>query len=261
MRRPPLRAVSDQTPVGCSNGTFVTLPTTLPGRHDGDRRPTAALLAGRRSERPGDCRRRARPNIKNEDFALFVQDKWQIRPNFTLSYGLRWEAQIFPESGRAARSKPLTGILLNDPRFPSDGTLHRSEETVSAARRLCLGHLRTTASRCCAAATAFTTRGRTCCRRWLDHDNGVQQQTIFADTAIIRLFGAPAPVWPGLVTPRRCTLPAGVTIRSRASAACACSAATTRTRASTRRTSHFEQEIAPRPVALSSTSPTRKAFT
>ena len=28
--------------------------------------------------------------------ALFVQDKWQIRKNLTVSYGLRWDAQIEP---------------------------------------------------------------------------------------------------------------------------------------------------------------------
>lgn len=61
--------------------------------------------------------------IKNEDFALFAQDKWQLRPNFTFNYGLRWEAQIFPKPV-IAPSQTAYGALLNDPRFPSDGTLH-----------------------------------------------------------------------------------------------------------------------------------------
>src|SRR5437660_12300713 len=35
--------------------------------------------------------------ITNQDYSLFAQDRWQVRPNFSLNYGLRWEAQIFPK--------------------------------------------------------------------------------------------------------------------------------------------------------------------
>ena len=54
--------------------------------------------------------------IKNEDFALFIQDKWQMRPNFTLSYGLRWEAQIFPEPV-IPPSQTVYASLLSNPHF------------------------------------------------------------------------------------------------------------------------------------------------
>jgi len=61
--------------------------------------------------------------IKNEDWALFAQDKWQFRPNFTVTYGLRWEAQIFPDPV-IPPNKTAYASLLSNPAFPSDGTLH-----------------------------------------------------------------------------------------------------------------------------------------
>jgi hypothetical protein len=64
------------------------------------------LLSGGATGRPFD----AAPNVatlaqqignlsasfSGDEFAFFAQDAWRIRPNFTLNYGLRWEAQFNP---------------------------------------------------------------------------------------------------------------------------------------------------------------------
>src|SRR5882724_528310 len=61
--------------------------------------------------------------ITNQDYSLFAQDRWQVRPNFSLNYGLRWEAQIFPKPV-VPPSQTVYASLLSNPTFPSDGTLH-----------------------------------------------------------------------------------------------------------------------------------------
>ncbi len=58
--------------------------------------------------------------ITQQEPALFFQDKWQLRRNLTFSYGLRWEAQIEPDS----ITDPATVFfakLIGKPGFPSDG--------------------------------------------------------------------------------------------------------------------------------------------
>ena len=61
-------------------------------------------------------------SITNNEYAVFVQDQWQALPNLTINYGLRWEAQIFPDP-TIAPSKTAYGVNLSDPRFPSTGFL------------------------------------------------------------------------------------------------------------------------------------------
>ncbi len=54
--------------------------------------------------------------------AFFVQDKWQMRRNLTLSYGIRWEGQIEP-SVLTPPSQVFFSKFIGKPGFPSDGNI------------------------------------------------------------------------------------------------------------------------------------------
>jgi hypothetical protein len=57
--------------------------------------------------------------------ALFIQDRWQIRPNLTLSYGLRWDAEIEPDP-ITAPGQVFFSKFIGKPGFPSDGNIPSS---------------------------------------------------------------------------------------------------------------------------------------
>jgi outer membrane receptor for ferrienterochelin and colicin len=135
--------------------------------------------------------------ITNQDYSLFAQDKWQVRPNLTLSYGLRWEAQIFPDV-TVAPSATAYGFALSDPRFPSDGTLHSPKKEFQPRVGFAWDASKNGKSVLRGSYGIYYARQNMLSQVGSITTNGVQQQTIAGG-----LFANPfvRPTWPGLVTP------------------------------------------------------------
>ncbi|MFN0141088.1 MAG: TonB-dependent receptor domain-containing protein, partial [Pyrinomonadaceae bacterium] len=180
----------------CSGGTWVT--TAMPFSQScpvGQTGATPLLLFLQGAGRTGPATDAAgASNITNEDFALFAQDKWQIRPNFTFNYGLRWEAQIFPDVVTAP-AQTAYGMFLNDPRFPSNGTLPSDKKMFQPRVGFAWDIASNQKSVLRASFGVYNARQNMLSQVGSITTNGVQQQTIAGG-----LFANPfvLPTWPNL---------------------------------------------------------------
>lgn len=185
--------------VACSNGSYVTAPATCPGGTTTTGGPLLLYLQGAGPSGPATDAAGA-SKIDNEELALFIQDKWQLWSNFSLSYGLRWEAQIFPDPTVNPQDTAY-GIFLNDPRFPSDGTLPSQKKMFQPRVGFAWDLLKNSKSVLRASWGIYNARQNMLSQVGSITTNGVQQQTIFVSTDLIRQGFATGPTWPGLVTP------------------------------------------------------------
>ncbi len=184
--------------MACTGGVYVTLPAVVPGRNDADGGPLFFYLqgAGRTglaTDETGASR------IANEEFSLFIQDQWQVRSNVTLQYGLRWDAQFMPETADPATT--AFAPFLNNPRFPSDGTIPDQVamwQPRAGATWDVRGNGRSVVR---ASAGIYFARQNMLSQVGSVTTNGLQQQTLFVSTDNVRLFGATPPIWPGVLTP------------------------------------------------------------
>jgi hypothetical protein len=172
----------------CANGAWVTIGGTCSDASVASS-PLLLYLQGAGLTGPATDATGA-SDIDNEEFALFIQDKWQIWQGFTLNYGLRWEAQLFPDPV-VPPSQTAYGIFLNDPRFPSDGTLPDQYKMFQPRVGVAWDVSHDGKSVFRASYGVFYARQNMLSQVGSITTNGVQQQTI----AGVR------PVWPGIVAP------------------------------------------------------------
>ncbi|MFQ5777275.1 MAG: carboxypeptidase regulatory-like domain-containing protein [Terriglobia bacterium] len=207
------------TTLGCDDGTFsdVTIGCGAANPTGG---PLVLYLQG--ADRAGVATDAAGASeITNEDFAFFIQDKWQVRPNFTLNFGLRWEAQLMPDT--VDPTTTAFGPFLSDtttptalgPGFPSDGDIPDQQDMVQPRIGFAWDLLSNSKSVLRAHWGIYNARQNMLTQVGSVTTNGLQQQTIFRDTPLIQLllgFGLPlsevAPTWPGVTQPA--ALPPGV---------------------------------------------------
>jgi len=188
---------------GCSNGSYVTAPAACPA---GSTATGGPLLFYLQSTSPDGIARDAAgaSDIKNEEFALFVQDQWQPRRGLTVNYGLRWDGQKMP--GTVDPKTTAFAPFLNDPRFPSDGTIPDQWNQFQPRGGVAWDVNQDGKSVVRASAGIYNARQNMLSQVGSVTTNGIQQKSDFRSTADIPFF-PDMPVWPSLLAPS--PVPAG----------------------------------------------------
>ncbi len=176
----------------CSDGTWTDL--TEPSC-EGASTPLLLFLQGANLNGPATDAT-GFSEITNEDFALFAQDRWQITPRFTLSYGLRWEAQTLPKPVIDPTQTPFAPFL-NSALFPTTGKLPSQWKEFQPRLGFAWDLTGKSKSVLRASAGIFNGRQNMLSQVGSITTNGVQQQTIAGG-----LFANPTvrPDYPGLAS-------------------------------------------------------------
>jgi hypothetical protein len=190
------------TVIRCSGGAWITagLGEACPAGQSFDFNSGPLLLYLQAAGRTGPATDAAgASNISNEEFALFAQDKWQIRSNLTLSFGLRWEAQLMADVA-VPPNQTAYAIFLNNPAFPSNGTIPDQTKMFQPRVGISWDPWNNGRSVFRASWGIFNARQNMLTQVGSITANGVTQQTIFRNS-FLNAIGLPAPVWPGLTPP------------------------------------------------------------
>jgi carboxypeptidase family protein/TonB-dependent receptor-like protein len=187
--------------VGCSNGTYVTAPAACPAGTTAG----GPLLFYLQSSSPDGIARDAAgaSDITNDEFALFIQDKWQVGHGLTVDYGFRWDGQVMPET--VDPKTTAYARFLNDPRFPSDGTIPNQLKQFQPRGGFAWDLNQDGKSVLRGSAGIYYARQNMLSQVGSVTTNGIQQKSDFRDSTFTAF--ADMPVWPNLLAPS--TVPAG----------------------------------------------------
>jgi hypothetical protein len=188
--------------VGCSNGSYVTAPAGCPA---GSAPTGGPLFFYLQSSSPDGIARDAagESDINNEEFSLFIQDKWLAGRGLTIDYGLRWDAQLMPST--VDPTTTAYAHLLNDPRFPSDGTIPDQWKQFQPRAGLAWDVNQDGRTLLRASAGVYYARQNMLSQVGSVTTNGIQQKSDFRNTSFTAF--ADMPVWPNLLAPS--AVPAG----------------------------------------------------
>ncbi len=202
------------TTVACADGSFQSAAAACPGGAANSFGSPLFLYLQDAATQPGETvQQSGYSSIGNQEPALYAQDTWQVRSRLTLNYGLRWEAQFFPNPV-IAPSKTAYGPNLADPRFPSTGYLPNQTKQFQPRVGFAYDLFGNGKSALRGSAGIFNARQNGLTQVGPITTNGVQQQTITQ-------FSLPVPpTYPGVapvstVQPGKFPFQPGVTVFDR----------------------------------------------
>ncbi len=177
--------------VQCSNGAYVSLPASAPLCPTGTTSfgsPLFLYLQDAPTQAGQTVQQAGYSSIANSEPAIFVQDTWQATSRLTFNYGLRWEAQFFPNPV-IPPAKTLYGQYLSTPAFPSTGYIPNQKTQFEPRFGFAYDILGGGKSVLRGSAGIFNARQNMLTQVGAITTNGVQQQTI----------GGVTPVYPNIV--------------------------------------------------------------
>ncbi len=160
----------------CSDGTFVTTADCPDGATNFGS-PLFLYLQDAGTKSTQTVQQAGYSNIANSEPAVYAQDTWQVNSRLTLNYGLRWEAQIFPQM-KIAPSATLYGQYLSDPLFPSTGKLPNQMKEFQPRLGFAFDIAGNSKSVLRGSAGIFNARQNMLTQVGAITTNGVQQQTL-----------------------------------------------------------------------------------